>query len=166
MSDHLAASFGPSTCILLPVVRISILHRSPSLLIPCARCSTPDMLSRPPNSPVLSYATLPRPSLSAHSSADSSSSSLSTMPQQQGANAPLPSPSKEKTQYFGSLAASSQQQPPQQHAPGGRSSGLPGAAGSSAGGYNQSLQNFNLVAEAAKRAQIAVVARELEEITL
>merc|ERR1712080_205480 len=122
---------------------------------------------------------------SAPSSVFSSSHSVSTsraspsapssidMPQQTFASAPLPSPNhSQRENYFGSLSAQGptshpEQQLGQQHrAP--ASQQHVGQRGNGAGAPETApfLQDFNLVAEAAKRAQMACLMRDFGEVEL
>lgn len=111
---------------------------------------------------------------SATTSASSSAPSSVNMSQQLFASAPMPSPSHSQRQaYFGaSLSAQGPTSHPEQHAPQqprpsfsqqhvgqrGDGSGPPATA--------PFLQDFNLVAEAAKRAQTACLMRDFDEMEL
>lgn len=91
-----------------------------------------------------------------------------------GARAPLPSPdarTKDATQYFAPLHASAGAL----SIPGGASGASTDVASSAdtsrsnstrVGGSADYLGDFTLVAEAARRAQMAVVTRDLEDVSL
>lgn len=149
------------------------------------RSQTRQLFNQRPSYPQLSSDTT---STSTPSSAFNSSSSLSyttspsgstsmpsaaNMPQQMFASAPMPSPSVAQRQnYFGSIPAQGptshpEQQASQQHRTSvcqqhmgqrGNGNGAPETA--------PFLQDFNLVAEAAKRAQTACLMRDFDEMEL
>lgn len=88
---------------------------------------------------------------------------------------PLPSPSSSQPQgYFGSLAreapisSSTQQQQPQERIPSQNQGQYLGQRGGGGGAPETApfLKDFNLVAEAAKRAQVACLTRDLGDIGL
>jgi hypothetical protein len=112
-------------------------------------------------------------SYTATPSGSSSTPSAATMPQQMFTSAPMPSPSVVQRQnYFGSMSAQGptshpEQQASQQHRTSvcqqhmgqrGNGNGAPETA--------PFLQDFNLVAEAAKRAQTACMMRDFDEMEL
>lgn len=113
----------------------------------------------------LSYTTSP--------SGSSSTPSATNMPQQMFTSAPMPSPSVAQRQnYFGSASAQGPTSHPEQHTSQqhrtsvcqqhmgqrGNGNGVPETA--------PFLQDFNLVAEAAKRAQTACLMRDFDEMEL
>ncbi|KAF2798290.1 hypothetical protein K505DRAFT_357654 [Melanomma pulvis-pyrius CBS 109.77] len=122
-----------------------------------------------------------QPSASSQASAFQSYSSTSSLASQSPASsAPLPSPSSTHSQhqgFFGSLHA---QQPPQQQRQSQAATQRQSAqrqssyeyqsnrqgAGSTAAETNNYLNEYALLAEAAKRAQIAVVMRDIEGMEL
>ncbi|KAF2126798.1 hypothetical protein P153DRAFT_388120 [Dothidotthia symphoricarpi CBS 119687] len=127
-------------------------------------------MSRVPNQ---SYASRPafaplQSSSSSHTSTFSSTSSLAS--QSPAPTAPLTSPSSgpQQQHFFGSV--NQQQQPRQQLQPHRHPSFeyLPNrqGAGQTAGETTQYLDQFALLAEAAKRAQIACVMRDIEGMEL
>jgi hypothetical protein len=133
--------------------------------VPLDSTSTSTQSSAFNSSSSLSYTTTPIGS--------SSTPSAASMPQQMFASAPMPSPSVTQRQnYFGSVQAQGptshpEQQVSQQHRPSvcqqyagqrGDGSGAPETA--------PFLQDFNLVAEAAKRAQTACLMRDFDEMEL
>ncbi|KAH9826039.1 hypothetical protein Tdes44962_MAKER03822 [Teratosphaeria destructans] len=92
--------------------------------------------------------------------------------QQTPFSAPLPSPSTQQqpASYFGSLAHTSHPQS-LPRIPAGQQHQTPGYTGQrgAGGGVPETqpfLQDFNLVAEAAKRAQMACLARDLGDVGL
>ncbi|KAI5370295.1 hypothetical protein Slin15195_G011730 [Septoria linicola] len=128
-----------------------------------------------------------RPSYPQHTSGPSSAfSSLaslasvnnSAMPQSSqlsvpGSSAPLPSPSTQQpANYFGSLApqaTTSQRSDPQQQRMASLQQQACFVGQRHSGGAPETapfLQDFNLVAEAAKRAQMACLSRDLDEVGL
>jgi hypothetical protein len=113
----------------------------------------------------LSYTTSPNGS--------SATPAAANMPQQMFTSAPMPSPSVVQRQnYFGSASAQGptshpEQQQSQQH----RTSVCQQHMGQRGGGHGAPetapfLQDFNLVAEAAKRAQTACLMRDFDEMEL
>ena len=113
----------------------------------------------------LSYTTSPNGS--------SATPAAANMPQQMFTSAPMPSPSVVQRQsYFGSTSGQGptshpEQQPSQQH----RTSVCQQHMGQRGGGHGAPetapfLQDFNLVAEAAKRAQTACLMRDFDEMEL
>jgi len=103
----------------------------------------------------------------------SSSTPAANMPQQMFSSAPMPSPSVAQRQhYFGSVSAQGptshpEQQASQQH----RTSVCQQHMGQRGNGHGAPetapfLQDFNLVAEAAKRAQTACLMRDFDEMEL
>ena len=102
--------------------------------------------------------------------ASSSTQSVANMPQQVFASAPMPSPSVTQRQsYFGQGPTShpDAQASQQQHRPSMCQQHM-GQRGNGAGAPETApfLQDFNLVAEAAKRAQTACLMRDFEEMEL
>ncbi|KAM0719565.1 hypothetical protein Q7P37_003695 [Cladosporium fusiforme] len=113
-------------------------------------------------------------SLNSVSSTGASSLAPSTtgMPQQTFASAPLPSPSNTQRQnYFGTLSTPAPTSHPEQMPTGPRCSvseqynGQRGDGGG-APATTPFLQDFNLVAEAAKRAQMACLMRDMGDVEL
>lgn len=106
------------------------------------------------------------------SNGSSSTPAAASMPPQMFTSAPMPSPSVVQRQsYFGSASAQGptshpEQQPSQQH----RTSVCQQHMGQRGnGGLPETapfLQDFNLVAEAAKRAQTACLMRDFDEMEL
>ena len=105
------------------------------------------------------------------SNGSSSTPAAANMPQQMFTSAPMPSPSVVQRQsYFGSTSAQGptshpEQQSSQQH----RTSVCQQHLGQRGGGHGAPetapfLQDFNLVAEAAKRAQTACFIRDFDEM--
>ncbi|KAE9964403.1 hypothetical protein EG328_010491 [Venturia inaequalis] len=122
------------------------------------------------------------PSQSASAFQTSTGSSL--VPPRQTASAPLPSPTSQQSQYFAPFpqsqttpqyAQQQQQQPQQPQQPQQQSQGQPSnyhphqdrsASGATAQETSRFIGNYALVAEAAKRAQMAVLMREMEGVEL
>lgn len=112
-------------------------------------------------------------SISATSASSSAPSSID-MPQQSFASAPLPSPnsSSQRQNYFGSISAQGPTSHPDQFS--GQQHRIPacqqhvGQRGNGAGAPETApfLQDFNLVAEAAKRAQMACLMRDFGDVEL
>ena len=107
------------------------------------------------------------------SNVSSSTPAAANMPQQMFTSAPMPSPSVVQRQsYFGSTSTQGptshpEQQPSQQH----RTSVCQQHMGQRGNGHGPPetapfLQDFNLVAEAAKRAQTACLMRDFDEMEL
>ncbi|OQN95641.1 hypothetical protein B0A48_18240 [Cryoendolithus antarcticus] len=134
-----------------------------------------------------SYPQLSTQSSSASSSAFQSSSSLNSiaspnsahpssrlnMPPQGYTSAPLPSPSSAQSQrsYFGSIGGSTQASHPssqQSRLPAQQQQAFVGQRGNGAGAPETTpfLKDFNLVAEAAKRAQMACLMRDMGDVEL
>ena len=121
------------------------------------------------------YPQVPLATSSAASSVFQSTSSLasfssinaSKMPPQ---SAPLPSPSvQQPSSYFGSIAAPTSHPTQQQRIPQQQQMLSPYVGQRNGGGAPETaplLQDFSLVAEAAKRAQIATLSRDLGDIGL
>ena len=140
---------------------------------------------RPPY-PLTSRQSAPTsPAFQSSSSSSSSISSINTAVAQQSSDmppgvvsAPLPSPSSSQPMsYFGSLAqqapssqASQQQQQQQQRIPQGQnvSGAYLGQRGDGSGAPETApyLKDFSLLAEAAKRAQMACLTRDLGDVGL
>lgn len=133
---------------------------------------------RPPYPQVMAQATSPSTTSSVFQSTSSlaSLSSINSQNQHMGAaSAPLPSPSMaQPNNYFPSISsqsptshpAQSQRIPPQsQHADSSQYVGQRGGGGG-APETAPHLADFNLLAEAAKRAQMACLSRDLGDIGL
>jgi hypothetical protein len=112
----------------------------------------------------LSYTTSPNGS--------SSTPAAANMPQQMFTSAPMPSPSVVQRQsYFGSASAQGPTSHPEQQQSQHRTSVCQQHMGQRGGGHGAPetapfLQDFNLVAEAAKRAQTACLMRDFDEMEL